>query len=661
LIVDPSGSSANGKVTFILTQKVWSPAGLIPVTSFVTGVLNGSGQFDVSVYPSQSLTPAAYYQVWYESIGGRRQLVGVFNIPPSAASSITLSPYAVTDTNLSAQYTFLSAAALNSLVTGLAGTVTSFNTRTGAIVPATNDYTWAQINKSTSSIADITTRSASDLSSGTLPPARLGSLTDNFMPYKTSSNMADSPLERYGSGTVGFDTGSVAAPSTGSQTTGTRLLLYPGASGAHLGLGVETGALWFNAAAANSYKFYWGASSAERYTATPSEFRFDTSGTVFKLNFQTSGTPSVSALVLSTNAYTVRVGPDPLADNAYAWDFTTSELRPFTNSTMALGGASHYLSYVFTNNLSLPGSTSGITNLHASAVAGSTTVTLPGATDTLVGKATTDTLTNKTLTSPKIGTSILDTNGNTLFGLMATASAVNFPNMASGATGTGPTVTCTGSDTNVDCNWATKGTGGFNFSAGSGATVNLSFAKRPTFNNPGTDSSGIAASFAYGGTEYYRLEYNQIDFDAGVCFRWGSIGGGSYTAGMCRATSKVIEFNDAAGNGGTFRSIPTSPSQITSNQNNYNPGGSGLYLRLNTDASRNITGLTFGSAQVDGQTHVIVNVGAQNIVLVNESASSTAANRFHNSTAADITLSADQMADCWYDATTARWRVSKRN
>lgn len=45
--------------------------------------------------------------------------------------------------------------------------------RTGNIVAATNDYTWAQINKATSSLADITTRSASDLSSGTLPAARL--------------------------------------------------------------------------------------------------------------------------------------------------------------------------------------------------------------------------------------------------------------------------------------------------------------------------------------------------------------------------------------------------------------------------------------------------------------------------------------------------------
>lgn len=49
------------------------------------------------------------------------------------------------------------------------------------------------------------------------------------------------------------------------------------------------------------------------------------------------------------------------------------------------------------------GSSSGTTTVQASAVA-SGTLTLPAATDTLVGRATTDTLTNKTLTSPTINT-----------------------------------------------------------------------------------------------------------------------------------------------------------------------------------------------------------------------------------------------------------------
>lgn len=115
-------------------------------------------------------------------------------------------------------------------------------------------------------------------------------------------------------------------------------------------------------------------------------------------------------------------------------------------------------------------------------------------------------------------------------------------------------------------------------------------------------------------------------------------------------------------NGGTIAPVPTTPSQITADQNNYNPTNDGYYQRWSTDASRSITGLVFTSpgAQIGGQTHVIVNVGSNNIVLVNESASSTAANRFHNSTGADITLAADQEVNCWYDATTARWRVTKR-
>lgn len=62
--------------------------------------------------------------------------------------------------------------------TGGGGSVSSVFGRTGAVVAATNDYTWAQIDKTTSSLADITTRSASDLSSGTLPLARLSGITN---------------------------------------------------------------------------------------------------------------------------------------------------------------------------------------------------------------------------------------------------------------------------------------------------------------------------------------------------------------------------------------------------------------------------------------------------------------------------------------------------
>ena len=81
--------------------------------------------------------------------------------------------------------------------------------------------------------------------------------------------------------------------------------------------------------------------------------------------------------------------------------------------------------------------------------------TLPAGDVTTTG---TQTLTNKTLTSPKIGTSILDTNGNELALLTATSSAVNEITLANAATGNGPIISATG-ETNVDLNLNPKGTG----------------------------------------------------------------------------------------------------------------------------------------------------------------------------------------------------------
>ena len=72
----------------------------------------------------------------------------------------------------------------------------------------------------------------------------------------------------------------------------------------------------------------------------------------------------------------------------------------------------------------------------------------------------TQTLTNKTLTSPKIGTAILDTNGAELIKITATGSAENEFTIAAGASGAGPTLSSTGSsDSNIDINITPAGTG----------------------------------------------------------------------------------------------------------------------------------------------------------------------------------------------------------
>lgn len=99
-----------------------------------------------------------------------------------------------------------------------------------------------------------------------------------------------------------------------------------------------------------------------------------------------------------------------------------------------------------------------------------------------------------------------------------------------------------------------------------------------------------------------------------------------------------------------------SPAQITGNQDDYSPTGvSGAsVLRLSTDASRDITGITGGD---DGRVLFIFNIGGFNIVLKND-VTSTAANRFLFP--ADITLAPNEGIGLMYDSTSSRWRCFGR-
>jgi hypothetical protein len=136
-----------------------------------------------------------------------------------------------------------------------------------------------------------------------------------------------------------------------------------------------------------------------------------------------TGTPGVSGIAHTSGAAIKHV-------------LTSDDLIFFRNN------ASPVASFAFS------GSTSGTTTLEATAVAGTNTLTLPATSnDTLVGKATTDTLTNKTLTSPVLNdpklnltlnantsttyTFVLADNGKLVTSNNASAQTLSIPTNAS--------------------------------------------------------------------------------------------------------------------------------------------------------------------------------------------------------------------------------------
>jgi hypothetical protein len=100
------------------------------------------------------------------------------------------------------------------------------------------------------------------------------------------------------------------------------------------------------------------------------------------------------------------------------------------------------------------------------------------ASDTFALLAAVQTLTGKTLTSPAIGTSVLDTNGNVLLALAIVVSAVNRIQLANGATGNAPSLQAAGSDTNIDFLLSAKGSGVLRAGSavlGNGAALSLGY------------------------------------------------------------------------------------------------------------------------------------------------------------------------------------------
>jgi len=130
------------------------------------------------------------------------------------------------------------------------------------------------------------------------------------------------------------------------------------------------------------------------------------------------------------------------------------------------------------------------TGIDGGTITSSGTISIDSTVATLAG---TQTFTNKTLTSPKIGTAINDTNGNELAKLTATGSAINEFTIANAAAGNDPTLSATGGDSNIDIAIKPKGSGEVVVGTGAAtATITTSGTHDLTLDtNSGTDSGVI--------------------------------------------------------------------------------------------------------------------------------------------------------------------------
>ena len=196
----------------------------------------------------------------------------------------------------------------------------------------------------------------------------------------------------------------------------------------------------------------------------------------------------------------------------------------------------------------------------------------------------TQTLTNKTLTAPKIGTSILDTNGNELFLLTATASAVNELTLANAATGNKPTFTATGDDTNIGVSIQPKGAG----------TVTIDALTFPAADGTAdqvltTNGSGVL-SFVdnTGGTDWQAVKTTGFTAVAGEGYFINTTGGAfTMTLPASPTIGDEISFIDYAG---TFDT-----ENLTIGRNSENIQGSAADLTVSVERAANTLVYTDGT------------------------------------------------------------------
>jgi hypothetical protein len=250
----------------------------------------------------------------------------------------------------------------------------------------------------------------------------------------------------------------------------------------------------------------------------------------------------------------------------------------------------------------------------------SNVLTLPstGGDARLVSAASTATLTNKTLTAPKIadGGFIADANGNELVVFQTTGSAVNEIEITNNASGSNPIIAATGGDTNIGIALTPKGTGEIVIGAG-----NLNYA------GTAITSTGAELNILDGVTAT-AAELNALDGITAVVGELNALDIGSTAVGTAVASKAVIldsnkdytgirnftisgEIDAATGDfsGAVDVAGATTTAAITA---------SGI---IKTDDATEATSTTDGSLQTDGGLSVVKDgIFGDDVTLISDAA-----------------------------------------